>query len=126
MSHAHELKQTYFKQQKTQKFIHILFIICVCLLIAAVITIAVAYIEANEYVKILVATDKKNEYTDEQIATIIADRVYLTNLIAFIGLGVGLVGSFVFRFLSEKKKKEWLASETLLKDSTENKENLYD
>ena len=126
MSHAHELKQTYFKQQKTQKFIHTLFIICVCLLIAAVITIAVAYIEANEYVKILVATDKKNEYTDEQIATIIADRVYLTNLIAFIGLGVGLVGSFVFRFLSEKKKKEWLASETLLKDSTENKENLYD
>lgn len=126
MNHAHELKQTYFKQQKTQKFIHTLFIICVCLLIAAVITIAVAYIEANEYVKILVATDKKNEYTDEQIAAIIADRVYLTNLIAFIGLGVGLVGSFVFRFLSEKKKKEWLASETLLKDSTENKENLYD
>lgn len=126
MSHAHELKQTYFKQQRTQKFIHILFIICVCLLIAAVLTIAIAYIEANEYVKILVATDTKNEYTDEHIANIISDRVYLTNLIAYIGLGVGIVGAFAFKFLSEKKKKEWLASETLLKDSTENKENLYD
>ncbi len=126
MSHAHELKQTYFKQQRTQKFIYILFIVCVCLLIAAVLTIAIAYIEANEYVKILVATDTKNEYTDEHIANIISDRVYLTNLIAYIGLGVGVVGAFAFKFLSEKKKKEWLASETLLKDSTENKENLYD
>lgn len=126
MSHAHELKQTYFKQQRTQKFIYILFIVCVCLLIAAVLTIAIAYIEANEYVKILVATDTKNEYTDEHIANIISDRVYLTNLIAYIGLGVGGVGAFAFKFLSEKKKKEWLASETLLKDSTENKENLYD
>ena len=35
MSHAHELKQTYQKEQKNQKLVHTLFIICICLIIMA-------------------------------------------------------------------------------------------
>ena len=126
MSQAQELKITYQKQQRNQKFIHTLFIICICLIIVAAIAIAVAYIEANEYVKVLVATDTKTEYDDGTIAKIIANRVSLANTISFTVLVLSAVGVIVFKYLSEKTKKQYLSSEVLLKDSTENKENLYD
>ena len=115
MSTATEIKKTYNKQQKTQKILHTIFIISICLMIAA-----------NEYVKVLVATNKNVEYTDEAIANIIADRVKLLNTISFIAIGLGLVGTILFRYLSEKKKKQYLSNEVQLMDCTENKENLYD
>jgi phosphatidylglycerophosphatase A len=95
-------------------------------MIAAVLCIIISYIEANEYVKVLVATNKNVEYTDEAIANIIADRVKLLNTISFIAIGLGLVGTILFRYLSEKKKKQYLSNEVQLMDCTENKENLYD
>ena len=126
MSTATEIKKTYNKQQKTQKLLHTIFIISICLMIAAVLCIINSYIEANEYVKVLVATNKNIEYTDEDVANIIADRVSLLNTISFIAIGLGLIGTILFRYLSEKKKKQYLSNEVQLMDCTENKENLYD
>ena len=43
MSTATEIKKTYNKQQKTQKLLHTIFIISICLMIAAVLCIIISY-----------------------------------------------------------------------------------